>query len=84
MYKHYQQWNELAPRGLMLIGFGASMLGEAIILKSQKKSFWKWFSLGTIALVVLNSGVAVFAEATKHRALYEMKLSLPQKALSDE
>ncbi|MFN8372480.1 MAG: hypothetical protein U0694_06340 [Anaerolineae bacterium] len=25
----------------------------------------------------LNSGVSVFAEATKHRALYEMKLSQP-------
>ncbi len=77
MYKHYQQWNELAPRGLLLIGFGASLLGEAIIWKSKNKAVWKWFSLGTIALIVLNSGVSIFAEATKHRALYEMKLSQP-------
>jgi hypothetical protein len=79
MYKHYQEWNENAPRGLLLIGFGASLLGEAIVMKSHKKSFWKWFGLGTIALIVLNSGVSIFAEATKQRALYEMKLSQPSE-----
>ncbi|NWF71069.1 MAG: hypothetical protein HXY40_18455 [Chloroflexi bacterium] len=77
MYKHYQDWNELAPRGLLLIGFGISILGEAIILKSKNKSFWRWFPLGTIALIVINAGISVFSEATKQRALYEMKLSQP-------
>jgi hypothetical protein len=79
MYKHYQEWNELAPRGLLLIGFGASLLGEAIIWKGKKRSFWLWFPLGTLALIVFNSGIALFGEAVKHRALYEMKLSQPME-----
>jgi hypothetical protein len=77
MYKHYQEWNELAPRGLLLIGFGLSLLGEAISLKSRQKSAWSWVSLGTISLVILNAGIAIFGEAIKHRSLYEMKLSQP-------
>lgn len=75
MYKHYQEWNDLAPRGLLLIGFGLSLLGEAISLKSKRKSFWAWFPLGTLSLILFNAGVAVFGEAIKHRTLYEAQLN---------
>jgi hypothetical protein len=66
-----RKWRWLAPLGLTLIGFGASLLGEAIILKASNHGFWDWFVSGTVALVVLNAGVAVFGEAVKTRALYE-------------
>jgi hypothetical protein len=74
MYKHYQAWNDLAPRGLVLIGFGAALLGEAIAAKAKRRAGIIWFVLGTLALIVLNAGVAVFGEAVKNRAMYEMKL----------
>lgn len=73
MHQHYQQWSDLAPRGLVLIGAGVSVIGSAIQMRAQKKGFVRWFVRGLIGLVLLNSGVAVFAEATKHRTLYELK-----------
>lgn len=73
MHQHYQRWSELAPRGLLLIGAGVSVVGSAIQMRTQKKHFLRWFLRGFVGLVILNSGVAIFAEATKHRALFEIK-----------
>ncbi|MCU0499467.1 MAG: hypothetical protein MUF87_19120 [Anaerolineae bacterium] len=74
MNEHYEKWDELAPRGLALIGFGLSLTGEAIAAKSRGKAFWRWFLVGTIGLIIVNSGIAVFGEAIKQRTLYESKL----------
>ncbi len=73
MHEHYQQWSELAPRGLVLIGAGVSIVGSAIQMRTQRKGFLRWFMRGLVGLVVLNAGVSVFAEAVKHRTLYELK-----------
>ncbi len=81
MNEHYEQWDALAPRGLALIGFGMSITGQAIGAKAKGKPFWRWFLVGTLGLIVLNSGVAIFGEAVKHRALYESQL--PQNQPSD-
>ena len=48
--------------GLLLIGFGLSLLGEAIIFKMSKNS--NWFYMGTLALIIFNSGICIVAEAT--------------------
>ena len=74
MNEHYEKWDELAPRGLVLIGLGISVLGEAIASKAHKKGFLRWFIMGLIGLVAFNSGVAVFGEAVKHRTLYEIDI----------
>lgn len=76
MDQHYEQWSSLAPRGLLIIGFGATLLAHSSSLKTRKKPFWQWLILGTISLIVLNAGVAIFGEAVKHRAMYEHKLGL--------
>ena len=72
MNEHYEKWDELAPRGLALIGFGVSVLGEAIAAKGNKKGFLRWFLSGLVGLVALNAGVSIFGEAVKHRTLYEI------------
>lgn len=74
MNEYYEKWDEYAPRGLALIGFGISIVGHAIVTRSQRKPFWRWFISGTIGLIVLNSGVAIFGEAVKNRTLYEIAL----------
>jgi hypothetical protein len=74
MNEHYEKWDTLAPRGLALIGLGLSITGQAISVKSRGRGFLRWFLLGTLGLIVVNSGVALFGEAVKHRALYEMKV----------
>ncbi len=76
MDHHYQEWNENAPRGLLLIGFGVSLVAHASNVKQSGKSGLTWIVLGTLGLIVLNAGVAIFGESVKHRALYEQKLGL--------
>ena len=70
---HYKKWRLLAPLGLGTVGFGASLLGYAVERKTNKASFISWFALGTLSLVVLNSGVAMFGEAVKHRVLLDLE-----------
>jgi hypothetical protein len=55
------KWLIYSIVGLLLCGFGLSLLGEAIILKFIKDS--NWFYLGTIALVVFNSGICFVGKA---------------------
>ncbi|HYO88533.1 MAG TPA: hypothetical protein VER79_07780 [Candidatus Limnocylindrales bacterium] len=76
MDQHYRDWSEMAPRGLLLIGAGVSIVGKAIAWNARRRPIWQWVILGTFGLIVLNSGVSLFGEAIKHRALYESKLGL--------
>ena len=48
------KWLTYSIIGLLLFGFGLSLLGEAILLKNNNEPFF-WF--GTLALVVINSGL---------------------------
>ena len=57
-----KKWWVLSVLGLLLCGFGLSLLGEAIIFKSINVS--RWFYWGTGALVIFNSGICIVAEAT--------------------
>ncbi len=66
-------WQWMAPLGLIVIGFGLSLTGQAIIAKSKGKSFWSWFSLGTLGLIVLNSGLSIFGDAVKRRVLQALQ-----------
>lgn len=76
MDQHYQQWSENAPRGLLLIGAGASVIGHAVGLRTRRRSAWAWVFFGVVGLVLLNAGVSIFGESVKHRTLYEQKLGL--------
>jgi len=62
-----RNWLVYAIAGLLLIGFGLSLAGEAIIAKSRQES---WFLLGTIALIVFNSGISIFGQAIIYRWKY--------------
>ena len=70
--KSLGKWRLLAPLGLALIGFGVSVVGYAVELRISGTGSAAWFAWGTLGLVVLNSGVACFGEAVKHRALLEL------------
>lgn len=70
---HYDKWKKFAPLGLGVIGLGFSLTAEAAARKSRGAPKRKWVPLGTVGLCVFNSGVAIFGDAVKHRALYEMK-----------
>lgn len=73
------KWRLLAPSGLATIGFGASLLGHSIELKTTGAPLAQWFLWGTLSLVVFNSGIALFGEAVKARLLYELGQAKPAK-----
>lgn len=70
---HFTKWRWFAPLGLSFIGLGISLLGHSIQLKVEGVSTVTWFLWGTLSLIVINSGVAVFGDAVKHRVLFELK-----------
>lgn len=69
--EYHEKWNRLSPLGLLIIGVGLSLTGDAIISKANGKG---WFFKGTLGLILFNAGVAIFGEAIKSRALYESEL----------
>ena len=65
-------WKVLAPLGLALIGFGVSVTAHAVELRIAGAALGTWFGWGTVGLIILNSGVAVFGEAVTRRVLAEL------------
>ena len=63
MSKLKRNWLIFSASGLALVGFGLSLMGEALIMKYEQEAFQSWFWLGTAALVVINSGLAIFGKA---------------------
>lgn len=69
---HYTAWKRLAPLGLLAVGTGASVIGDAIIRKARREPAARWVVLGTAGLVVFNAGLCLFGDSVKHRTLYEL------------
>ena len=65
-----KRWFNYGAISMLLIGFGVSLIGEAIILKSNGGGVMQWVALGTIALIVFNAGLCVFGEAVVCRVQY--------------
>ena len=55
------QWLIYSISGMLLLGLGLSLLGEAIIFKSQND--FNWFYWGTGALATFNAGIGLIGEA---------------------
>ena len=54
-------WLLFSIVGMLLLGLGLSLLGEAIIFKSQND--FNWFYWGTGALATFNAGIGLIGEA---------------------
>ena len=59
-----KKWFVFSVAALTTVGFGISLLGEAIIAKLEQRS---WFLLGTLALVVINTGLSLLGRAVIER-----------------
>ena len=57
-------WLSFAVSGLVITGLGLSLFGEALTAKQQKRP---WFWLGTLSLVVFNSGLSLVSTSVIHR-----------------
>lgn len=60
IFRNSFRWWIYSIGGLILIGAGLSVLGEAIIAKSKGEA---WFLVGTLALILVNSGICLVAGA---------------------
>lgn len=58
-----RKWLKFAVGGILLMGFGLSLLGEAGILKMSDSGFLSWFGTGTLALAVFFAGLSLFGQA---------------------
>jgi hypothetical protein len=56
-----RKWFIYSVVGMILLGLGLSLLGEAILYKS--KDDFSWFFWGTAALVTFNAGIGLIGEA---------------------
>ncbi|MFM1808436.1 MAG: hypothetical protein RLZZ242_1161 [Bacteroidota bacterium] len=59
-----KKWFVFSVASLATVGFGLSLLGEAIIAKSREES---WFLMGTLALIVINTGLSLLGRAVIER-----------------
>jgi hypothetical protein len=68
---YYRRWLIQSPIALVLIGLGVSLICEAAMVKYSGAELSVWFTYGTIALIVFNSGIALFGDAVLQRVRYE-------------
>ncbi len=70
-----RRWLITSAVGLALFGLGLSLVGEALIKKYEAEHWNDWFWFGTMALIVTNSGLAIFGKAITLR----VKLDQPKQ-----
>jgi len=59
-----KKWLTHAVGGILLMGFGLCLLGEATILKWENARLLYWFGTGTLALAIFFAGLSLFGQAT--------------------
>jgi uncharacterized membrane protein HdeD (DUF308 family) len=59
-----KKWFWFSVLGLVLVGAGLSVVGEAIIAKTNHEA---WFLFGTLGLILVNSGLCFFGTAVGFR-----------------
>lgn len=70
-----KKWLIFSILGLILVGLGLSIFGEALLQKAQAESWHDWFWLGTLSLVIINSGLSFIGQAVIYRIRHERKSS---------
>lgn len=75
----YKRWQVFAPLGLVLCGFGLCLVSETSHLMHSGAPTIRWVVLGSISLIIFNSGLAFFGEAVKCRSLYEIRKALKKR-----
>jgi di/tricarboxylate transporter len=59
--------------GILLMGFGLSLLGDAITLKIESSAWTSWFLSGTFALICIFAGLSFFGQATIFKSQIDRK-----------
>lgn len=78
----FYRWLAQTVAGLLLIGFGLSLFGQAVIYKARAERLRKWFLWGTLSLAVFNAGVCVLVDAVKFRIVSELTKPVAAKIIN--
>ena len=74
------KWLLCAAAGLLLFGFGISVVGNASILKADPAvSFSRWFVWGLYGLILTNLGLVSFGQAIRFRVLMDINKKFNQQ-----
>jgi hypothetical protein len=58
-----RRWLVFSISGLLLLGAGLSMSIHAAMVRSNTISSYQWIVLGTLGLIIFNSGICLFGQA---------------------
>jgi hypothetical protein len=64
-----KKWLAFAIGGILIMGFGLSLHGEATNLKASGSAFQDWFILGTGALIAFFAGLSLFGQAVVYKVI---------------
>lgn len=65
------KWLLYSTLGLILVGAGLAVFGEAVSSKMNADSWHDWFWTGTLSLIIINSGLSIFARGVIFRVQLE-------------
>jgi uncharacterized membrane protein HdeD (DUF308 family) len=68
-----KKWLVYAVSGILLMGFGLSVLGSSSIAKFEGETFFYWFLMGTGGLVLFFSGLSIFGQAVVYKGFLDKK-----------
>ena len=66
-----RKWLYYAIIGILIMGFGLSVLGEAVIAKALAKGFLNWFLMGTAGLSLIFAGLSVFGQGVVYKSIID-------------
>jgi len=67
------KWLLCAAVGLLLFGFGISVVSTATTIKAEPtSSFSRWFVMGLYGLIITNLGLVFFGQAIRFRVLMDV------------
>ena len=73
------KWLLCASAGLLLFGFGISVVGNASTLKADPSvAFSRWFIWGLYGLIITNLGLVCFGQAIRFRVLMDINKKFNQ------
>lgn len=73
------KWLLCASAGLLLFGFGISVVGNASTLKADPGvTFSRWFIWGLYGLILTNLGLVCFGQAIRFRVLMDINKKFNQ------
>jgi len=78
------KWQLCAAVGLLLFGFGISVVSSAATLKADiSVAFARWFVMGLYGLILTNLGLVSFGQAIRFRVLMDVnkKINKQEKEL---